>query len=202
MSILLQRAREQRHVKRWAIIAFIVMGPPLVAVAALLYVRSNSERAPLVEVREAGAMVRLASPAEAVAAAARRSGMKPVLPDDSALRGYRLLSIDSVLSGEIGSATTAVKLGYQRGSADRLWIVQMPVNALRIPPSLVEVKTSISRGTIWTLGPPGDPVPGNQRGLQFLARSSSYDRIVSFEGPVYPSEREARTIIESMLRQD
>lgn len=53
---------------------------------------------------------------------------------------------------------------------------------------------------MWFVGGPAEPVGGNVRHMQFIARSARYDRLISFEGPAFPDQDLAKKIIESLLR--
>jgi hypothetical protein len=188
--------------QRWARTALIAFGPPLLALVVWLSVRSWNDQPAAVELREAGVAVASMSPDEAIETAEHRTGIEAVVPRGPALRGYQLWYVDSLVPGDPGAAATGVVFGYRRGSGAWFWVSQMPAGQLDIPLPLLDVETDVEGSQIWSLGPPSASTAGGPRAMQFIARSPRYDRIISFEGEEFPSERAAVALIESMLRQD
>lgn len=192
-----------RRLRRRALIAATLLVPPLAAALLVLGVRMADESVeqPPVEIREEGKPVRFGTVDEALTAVEARAGLVVDLPKKLPNSDYRLIYVDSAASVEPSRAGTAVIAYQDRGdrSGSWFWASQGPPFSIRLPAGLPEVETSVPGATVWFVGGPAEPVGGNVRHMQFIARSTQSDRFLSFEGPAFPAWDRATKVMESIL---
>ena len=194
-----------RGIRGGALIAAVAVLPPLVAVLVVLALRLTSESVeqPPVEIREEGRFVAYGTVDEALAAIEARSGFLVHLPTKLPNSNYRLIYVDSAVPANGTGKGPAVVIAYQDKrdrSGSWFWASQGQARSIEVPGALPEVRTAISDVTVWFVGGPAEPVGGNVRRMQFIARTTRYDRLISFEGPAFPDQGLAKRIIESILR--
>lgn len=197
--------RAHRRVRRQALIVAAAVVPPLVAGLLVLALRLTSDNVeqPPVEIREERRLVAYGTIDEALAAIQKRTGFVVDLPTRLPNGNYRLIYVDSVVPADGSGKGPAVVIAYQDRRDERgSWfsVSQRLAGSIDVPGGLPEIRVGVADATVWFVGGPAEPVGGNIRHMQFIARTAQYDRIVSFEGPLFPDQGRAKNIIESILR--
>lgn len=195
-----------RRTRRRALIAATLLLPPLAAVLVVLVVRLRSETVeqPQVEIREEGTFVRYGTVEAAIAAAEARAGLVTDPPTKLPNGDYRLIYVDSAIPIHAAGSGTVVMAYQDRGDrgGSWFWASQGPPLSISVPPGLPEVETGVPGATVWYVGGPAEPVGGNVRHMQFIARTAQYDRFLSFEGPTFPDWDLAREVMVSILEAE
>jgi hypothetical protein len=191
--------------QRWRLLLVVVLPPALAAVSVALAVLFGDDDGalPAVEIRDQGTLQGLGSRAEAIRAVEAMSGLKVILPTVLPNKEYRLAYVDSLAPGESGSP--GIGFGFRdRRSAEApwFWVVQKPANTIKLPLPLPEYPTGIAGAQLWLASYRPENIGGNPQSLQFVSRTTQYDRIISFEGTAGADEETGRKVIVSMLRQE
>jgi len=187
------------------LVALVAMGALIVGViAGSVWLREDDAPETSVAILEAGASPRSGPQSEAMDVVADRTGARPVLPTLLPDDEYRLIEVGTVRMEAEASGPAAVYFRYERAGSEpsSFWVIQDAPNTVPMPSPLSEVETRVAGARIWMMVRADGASIGPEFPLWFLAKTGSYDRFVSFEGPRRPDVARARDVIESMLRQD
>ncbi|KAA0234543.1 hypothetical protein EDM76_08775 [bacterium] len=132
------------------------------------------------EIREEGTFVRYGTVEAAIAAAEARAGLVTDPPTKLPNGDYRLIYVDSAIPIDAAGSGTVVMAYQDRGDrgGSWFWASQGPPLSISVPPGLPEVETGVPGATVWYVGGPAEPVGGNVRHMQFIARTAQYDRFL------------------------